>query len=246
MHANAVSPIASLSLIAIAGLAFVHTAVAQSCEARSSAQPLSVVELYTSEGCSSCPPADQWLSTLKGKDGVLALAFHVNYWDKLGWPDRFATSAITQRQRQQQRSSGAAYVYTPQVVVNGMDTPAWGHGAIKPLPASPVQISLVREGARVTATVTGGSASLQLAGYWAVLEDGHATRVRAGENAGSTLQHDHVVAHYQPVPVWGSSGTPQKLLFEMPAATSSQPRRVVFVVTDPAGAKPLHAAVLRC
>ncbi len=85
-----------------------------------------LVELYTSEGCSSCPPADRWLSQLKGQDDVVALAFHVDYWDRLGWKDRFASAEHTQRQAQQQRSNGARFSYTPQVVVNGRDRPSWG------------------------------------------------------------------------------------------------------------------------
>jgi hypothetical protein len=72
---------------------------AASCSASSAATPPAVVELYTSEGCSSCPPADRWLSALKGRSDVIALAFHVNYWDKLGWPDRFANAAATGRER---------------------------------------------------------------------------------------------------------------------------------------------------
>jgi hypothetical protein len=229
-------------------LVFAPNARAQSCQAQSPAKPLAVVELYTSEGCSSCPPADKWLSGLKGKDGVLALAFHVNYWDKLGWPDRFATPQITQRQHQLQRGSGAAYVYTPQVIVNGNDTPAWGNASVKPAAPTSVQIALVREGSTVKATVAGGAALTQLAGYWAILEDGHSTRVRAGENAGSTLLHDNVVAHYQPVAAWSAGAAAHPLAFEIPAAVANttRPRRVVLVVTDGQGAKPLQATVLSC
>ena len=80
---------------------------ASACETRASAQPPAIVELYTSEGCSSCPPADRWLSSLKGRDDTIALAFHVDYWDRLGWPDRFATAANTERQQQLSRASGA-------------------------------------------------------------------------------------------------------------------------------------------
>ncbi len=245
------APIAVVSATALLSallLVCANSAKAQSCQAQSPAKPLAVVELYTSEGCSSCPPADKWLSGLKGKDGVLALAFHVNYWDKLGWPDRFATAQITQRQHQLQRGSGAAYVYTPQVIVNGNDTPAWGHASVKPAALSAVQIALVREGSTVKATVAGGAAATPLAAYWAILEDGHSTRVRAGENAGSTLLHDNVVAHYQPVAAWSASAAPHPLSFEIPAAVANtnRPRRVVLVVTDGQGAKPLQAAVLGC
>jgi hypothetical protein len=245
-------------------LAGTAAAQAQSCAAQSSAKPPAVVELYTSEGCSSCPPADKWLSSLKGKDQVLALAFHVNYWDKLGWPDRFASPQITQRQHQLQRGSGAQYVYTPQVIVNGADTPAWSGTRLKPPAPSPLQITLVREGKSVKATVVNaangtssspnsgapaGAWAGNFGGYWAVLEDGHATKVRAGENAGETLLHDNVVVQYQPVVAWAAGSSPQQFVFEPAAASTpatAPSRRVVFVVTDGAGSKPLQVAVLAC
>ena len=95
------------------------------CLARSGAMAPTVVELYTSEGCSSCPPADRWLSTLKGQPGVLALAFHVNYWDRLGWPDRFASAEATARQHELAQRAGSRNVYTPQVIANGRDWRFW-------------------------------------------------------------------------------------------------------------------------
>ena len=235
----------TLPLIAAAVMATASASLqaASQCEARSGAQPPAVVELYTSEGCSSCPPADRWLSALKGRDDVLALAFHVNYWDQLGWPDRFATPAITERQHLVQRAAGASYVYTPQVVLNGRDLRGWSSAKVSPLPASTVTLALQREGSQVRATVSASSQSL--AGYWAVLEDGHASRVKAGENAGSTLAHDHVVTLYRPVPAWSATAGGKTLTLDLPAATSNA-RRVAFVVTDAAGGKPLQAVALGC
>ena len=78
-----------------------------------------LVELYTSEGCSSCPPADRWLSGLKGRPDVVALAFHVDYWDRLGWKDRFSSPAYSQRQTQLLRSNGARYATRRRCVVDG-------------------------------------------------------------------------------------------------------------------------------
>jgi hypothetical protein len=230
----------------IALLAFVPSLAlsqsAGSCSAQSTAQPPAVVELYTSEGCSSCPPADQWASKLKGRSDVLALAFHVNYWDKLGWPDRFANAATTERQHLLQRAMGTAYVYTPQVVVNGRDQRGWSSASLPRLPDSAINVGLVREGNSVRATV-GGAPSQRLAGFWAVLEDGHASRVKSGENAGETLAHDHVVTLYKPVAEW--SAAEQKFTLELPAATSKS-RRIAFVVTDSSGARPLQAVALGC
>ena len=227
---------------AVAAPAFAQSA--GSCSAQSAAQPPAVVELYTSEGCSSCPPADQWASKLKGRSDVLALAFHVNYWDKLGWPDRFANAATTERQHLLQRSMGTSYVYTPQVVLNGHDLRGWSDASLPRLPASPISVALVREGSSVRASI-GASAPQRLAGFWAVLEDGHSSRVKSGENAGETLAHDHVVTLYKPVAEWSVGNATQSFTLDLPASTSKS-RRVAFIVTDPSGAKPLQAVALGC
>ncbi len=233
-------------LLALASLLPVATLAqaANTCTAQSSAQPPAVVELYTSEGCSSCPPADKWLSTLKGRPDVLALAFHVNYWDKLGWPDRFANAVTTERQHLLQRVNGAAFVYTPQVVMNGKDMRDWPGASMQRLPASPITVALAREGNTVRATV-GATAAQRLGGYWAVLEDGHQSRVKAGENSGETLSHDHVVTLYKPLSPWSAASDAQSFTLDLPAATSKS-RRVVFVVTDQTGARPLQAVALGC
>jgi hypothetical protein len=214
------------------------------CSLHGTAQPPAVVELYTSEGCSSCPPADRWLSTLKGRSDVIALAFHVNYWDRLGWPDRFATPAITERQHQQAQSSGSSYVYTPQVLHNGRDWRHWSGSAPARLPVSNVALTLTRDGNTVTASV--GPGNDRLAGYWAVLEDGHSSRVKAGENAGETLKHDHVVTLYQPVEAWAARDATKSLTLALPAASAGTARRVVFVVTEAASQRPVQALALGC
>jgi hypothetical protein len=220
-------------------------AAAASCHAASAERPPAVVELFTSEGCSSCPPADRWLSALTGREReVIALAFHVNYWDSLGWPDRFATRATTERQHRLQRTANARYVYTPQVIVNGRDERAWSAAALPRLAATPITLALQRDGTRVTARVNAPPRSA-LAGYWAVLEDGHASRVKAGENAGTTLAHDHVVVQYHPLAAWTAGSGERSFEVELPPA-GAQARRVVFVVTDAAGARPLQALALGC
>ena len=218
-------------------------AAAQTCELQAAAQPPAIVELYTSEGCSSCPPADRWLSTLKGRSDVIALAFHVNYWDRLGWPDRFATPAITERQHLLAQSSGSSYVYTPQVMHNGRDMRQWSGASLSRLPSSKVTLTLKREGNAVSASVGAGSG--RLAGYWAVLEDGHSSRVKAGENAGETLKHDHVVTAYKPLDAWTAGDAAKTFTLDLPAATAAT-RRVVFVVTDAASQRPVQALALAC
>ena len=224
----------------------------QGCLAKSDDVPPAVVELYTSEGCSSCPPADQWLSTLKGKEGVLALSFHVNYWNHLGWKDPFATEATTQRQHQIKQALGAAYVYTPQVLLNGKDHRLWRLGGtlgLAPLPAGAAPgVQLQRVGSQVTARVAPAPAHPSLAAYWAVLQDGLANRVTRGENAGETLRHDHVVSYYQPVPSWpGQAGQVLQLTVPtLPAAQTGTAQRIVLVVTDNTLTQPVQAVALSC
>lgn len=218
------------------------------CSASSTEQAPTVVELYTSEGCSSCPPADRWLSSLKAQGEVLALSFHVNYWDRLGWPDRFASPAITQRQYQLPANRASNQVYTPQVVVNGADWRRWPQlpgvsARDKSLPK--LQLSRNGSGTVVLDVTADPGRAGQLAGYWAVLEDGHQSLVKAGENAGATLKHDHVVRLYQPVAPW-PAGTAQGLSLAVNAGLPAHPRRVVFVLVDAATQKPIQALALAC
>jgi hypothetical protein len=227
---------------ALLGAACVHAGPV--CEARSGAAPPALVELYTSEGCSSCPPAERWLNSLKAGPELIALAFHVNYWDQLGWTDRFATPATTERQRELARVHGRDGVYTPQVVLSGADWRGWGRGAVPaPRPASaPPTLRLLREGNDVSAEVgaTAGSRA-ELGGYWVVLEDGLVTQVRAGENAGATLRHDHVVRFYKPVPSWPAA-QPRTWRLALEPGTLKPAQRAVFVVTE--RAQPVQALAL--
>ncbi|MEO6626431.1 MAG: DUF1223 domain-containing protein [Burkholderiaceae bacterium] len=216
------------------------------CEARSGAVAPTIVELYTSEGCSSCPPADRWLSTLKGSAEVLPLAFHVTYWDRLGWPDRFATPEATARQNELARLAGSSQVYTPQVVVGGRDWRNWPQLPQRNTAAAPVQAVLTRDGERVTAQVAASSSGpTRLSGYWAVLENGHQSKVKAGENAGETLNHDHVVRLYKPVPGWAAPDGYSATL-SVSRGAPEFPRRVVFVITDAATQRPMQALALGC
>src|SRR6516225_6094156 len=118
-HGRALAALAIAA--ALAAGASTRAAAEAACTAQSGPTVPAVVELYTSEGCSSCPPAELWLSQLKGRDGVVTLAFHVDYWDSLGWKDRFAQPQFTQRQNASQRSSGARFAYTPQVILDSRD-----------------------------------------------------------------------------------------------------------------------------
>jgi hypothetical protein len=231
--------------IGLAGAA--APASASTCEARSSSTVPTAVELYTSEGCSSCPPADRWLSTLKGRNDVIALAFHVTYWDRLGWPDRFASREFTQRQYDQASREGRAQVYTPQVVAQGQDWRGWPKlpGA-RPDAAAPV-VTLQREGDSVRASVApaAGRGETSFSGYWAVVEDGHQTAVRAGENAGENLRHDHVVRLLKPLPAWSAAAGTSSAL-SVTRGDAAFPRRVLFVVTEGRTQRPVQAVALAC
>ena len=239
---------------AIAGLAaFAQTPLraADACMAKSARGIAPVVELYTSEGCNSCPPADKWLSKLKTDPNVVALAFHVDYWDRLGWKDRFASAAFTDRQATQQASNGARFSYTPQVVVDGQDRKDWWSLAtpVATRLAAPVDVVLARDGDRVTATVAASARSpKRLAAYWAVTEQGHVTAVKAGENQGVTLHHDFVVRDYKSVPAWvASAETPQTIVFQ-PAGggDAAHPREVNLVVVDAETGRPVQAVKIGC
>lgn len=117
-------------LLAITAQFFIATLAGASCSATSPVTAGHLVELYTSEGCSSCPPADRWLRNLPARDDVVALAFHVDYWDYLGWRDRFADSRFTDRQRAMAARAGSGTVYTPEVALDGREWRRWSSGAL--------------------------------------------------------------------------------------------------------------------
>lgn len=219
---------------------------ADTCSVRSAGAAPLVVELYTSEGCNSCPPADRWLSTLKGRADVVSLAFHVDYWDRLGWKDRFASPAWTQRQQEVVPRSGARFSYTPQVLVNGRDYRQWPSlPAASRTAGAAVELQIERDGAGYVARVAGAGAR-ELSGYWAVTEDGHRTQVKSGENAGVALEHDAVVRELQPVARIGEAPLRFTPRTAPDAVSGPLPRKLHFVVTDARSGEPLQAAKLPC
>ena len=246
-----VSPVLSLALVVVGLMAMAQQAVAaDACMAKSGSRATPVVELYTSEGCSSCPPADRWLSTLAADPAVVALAFHVDYWDRLGWKDRFSSASFTERQAQEQATDGARFSYTPQVVINGRDARDWPSPAALDdgRPTAPIEIALARQGDHVAATVVAGArAPKRLAAFWAVTEQGHVSNVKAGENQGSTLHHDFVVRDYRPVAAWSSSDATRTLGFDLTGnADPAHPRGVNLIVVDADTGRPLQALKLGC
>ncbi|MBC7604375.1 MAG: DUF1223 domain-containing protein [Ramlibacter sp.] len=221
-------------------------AQAPMCRAESTAALTPVIELYTSEGCSSCPPADRWLSTLKpvaANGKAVVQAFHVGYWDYIGWVDRFAAPAYTSRQRQVSSQSGQSGVYTPQLIRNGRDSRDYS-SATRSSDSAKARIVLQRNDKDAfEATVTPAEDVTSWAAYWTVTENGHSSKVKAGENSGELLQHDFVVRQYVPL---GEYMGASKVTLRSIAPDPAHARQVNLVVFDPKTGKPLQALSLGC
>jgi hypothetical protein len=153
-----------------------------------------VVELFTSQGCSSCPPADRILGELARRPGVLALSHHVDYWDRLGWKDPYSSPDATKRQRDYARALGLRTIYTPQMVIDGRidvvgnDPAAVARALARAKDPSPLALSLPRSGDELV--LRGHAARLRRIDF---LPEARATRVLAGENKGRALAHANVV-----------------------------------------------------
>jgi hypothetical protein len=233
--------------IALAATAGASASSAATCEATSPATLTPVLELYTSEGCSSCPPADKWLSGLKqaaAQGQVVAQAFHVGYWDYIGWVDRFAAPVHTQRQRDIAAANGQRGIYTPQLVRNGQDWRNYGAALAGRAEAARAAIQLRKiEADAFEATIAPGPGVRQWTAYWTVTEHGHANKVKAGENAGELLQHDFVVRQYVPA---GQYEGKQVLRLRTVPATPQHPRQVNLVIAEPRTGRTLQALSLSC
>jgi hypothetical protein len=216
------------------------------CKAESGKNLTPVIELYTSEGCSSCPPADRWVSTLKpvvASGRAVVQAFHVGYWDYIGWVDRFATPAHTTRQRQVASWNGLPNIYTPQVVRNGQDWRDFAR-ALGSSEAAKASIALQQSApGAFSAMVTPAEGDRPWSAYWTVTEHGHSSKVKAGENAGELLQHDFVVRQY--VPLGDYRGASTVTLRAVPG-DAAHARQVNLVVFDPRSGRTLQALSLAC
>jgi hypothetical protein len=164
---------------------------------------VNLVELYTSEGCSSCPPAEAWLSSLQKHEGLwrdlVPVAFHVDYWDNLGWKDRYASPVFTHRQRLYRDAWKGRYIYTPAVAVNGEPWQDWRLStAALPLETNDVgtiELSFEDNTLNMTWNPVEPFAKAYEA-YVTVIGFGIESSVKAGENSGRTLTHDFVVLQY--------------------------------------------------
>ncbi len=169
-----------------------------------------VVELFTSQGCSSCPPADALISELAGRDDVIALALHVDYWDYIGWKDIFANPAFTARQKSYARAAGHNTIYTPQMIVDGEDHVVgfqpmvladiiMDHRDAEPK----IRVSLDRSGdsATIAAETLSGTPErmiVQLVRYIPA----ETVEIARGENAGRTLTYHNIVTEWRTVAKW--------------------------------------------
>jgi hypothetical protein len=155
-----------------------------------------VVELFTSQGCYSCPPADEILGELVERDDILPLAFHVTYWDRLGWPDTLGLEAGTARQESYARSLGTGRMYTPQMVVQGLIDVV---GSQRSRVMRALEIAAEHTASSVDVRVEGGRLTVEAGGpkgavvLLAAFDDVNEVAIDRGENAGKTLTYHHSV-----------------------------------------------------
>lgn len=247
----------------IALLARAPAADAQTCRKDSPAHKVALVELYTSEGCSSCPPADRWLSALVSKsrdERVVALALHVDYWDYLGWRDRFASPVFTQRQNTLSKLRKSQFAYTPEVFLGMREFRGWHsssdvESAVREINRLPAQADItlsLQAGASARERVVHavfrlrpGTAAPQAQGHIAIYEDMLSTAVERGENRGATLRHDRVVRQWLgPLPLHGGAADVLRTI-AIPPEWQPDHLGVAAFVEDPSAGVILQASSLQ-
>ena len=239
-----------MSKLVAALLTMVLIGVADVAWADDSNAPV-VVELFTSEGCSSCPPADALLFDLRARKNVIALAFHVDYWDYLGWKDRFARHDFTTRQRAYARALGSPMVYTPQLVVDGeMHVVGSNRGAVDAAiaQARATNAHMVDVGLDWTAnhslviSIPAADRPVNDATIWFVrYERGAETQVTAGENAGRLLKHANIVDELAAIGMWDGQPLSITLPWEAIAEGSDQQFGCAILI-QPEGLGPILGA----
>ena len=194
-----------------------------------------VVELFTSQGCSSCPPADKILGEIAKQDNVIALALHVDYWDYIGWKDQFAQPKFTNRQRDYARAAGERTIYTPQMVIGGKDHVIGSRPMLiasllqKHAAKTPeVNVQLQRQGTTITIEADANSDLRRNAAVQLVTYRPNATvDIGRGENAGRRITYHNIVQEWIDIGSWNGSGT-----F---SANAEVPMDVPFVVLVQSG-----------
>jgi hypothetical protein len=213
------------------------------CAAATNAQPRPVVvELFTSQGCSSCLPADAYLGTLSARSDVLALAFHVDYWDELGWHDRFALAQSVERQNTYARNLRRSSVYTPQLVIDGR-----GDALGSDRRTIAKALSGNRDGVPVAVSISaaevvvgiGAQAGVTPSDVMFVAYLHHAvSAIGRGENAGRTLDEFNIVRNIRTLGLWKG----QLETFHVPLASLPPDATDVAVLVQPSGQGPIIGA----
>jgi len=198
-----------------------------------------VVELYTSQGCSSCPPADALMAKLAQMPGVIGLSLHVDYWDYIGWADTFGQASFTERQKAYAHASGEKMIYTPQMIVAGVarvagNQPGEVAAALAAVKPSPVTLTLIRQGDDlvINASTTQALANpvvVQLVHY----TDHAEVEIKRGENSGLKVVYNNIVTSWQKVGDW-SGVEPLQLV----TAAGEGPVVVILQVRAPDGVGP--------
>ena len=220
-------------VLPVLGLLISSSVLAGKLNVQSPSQRVSLLELYTSEGCSSCPPADDWMSKLKTDPRlwkeVVPVAFHVDYWDYIGWPDRFAIKEAGQRHRRFAQYRHIRQVYTPGLILAGKEWRGWFQNPNLQLSqtANVGKLSLQVDGPKLVSdfeSPQGTPANLVL--HVARLGFGLKTDVRDGENAGRKLEHDFVVLGYSTYPM-KSQGQRFQVQGKTPSPSHPAPREAL-------------------
>lgn len=199
-----------LLAFALSSLPF-SVAAAQSCAKHSPAHSVALLELYTSQGCSSCPPADKSMSQLRnnkdsaalGLDQVVPLSLHVDYWNYIGWQDVFSDRIHTDRQRWLSALAGTRTIYTPEMFVDGKELRDWSGGlsaAVKRVNSVPARAEITINLGKIVGSTIAAEVNARAAEagnlYIALYENGLSTEIKAGENSGARLYHDYVVRQW--------------------------------------------------
>jgi hypothetical protein len=249
---NVCFTIAGLLVSALTGAQTPMQSGAQSttCRATSGKNVPAIVELYTSEGCSSCPPADRWLSQQIANTDystkMIALAFHVDYWDYIGWKDAYARADFGTRHSSLVRANGSSTVYTPQLFINGRDDRSWRVG-VAGMNSTPARAMIDveaewRDGKLAfRGRITEGNDTMRI--RYAVVENGISTVVKAGENAGEILKQDAVVRDHAIVSVGADKS------FSINAKLASNVKReksLLHVIAENGRGEAQAAVTLKC
>lgn len=249
-----------IGFVALTGTTASHGVPAQArCAKQSPAHAVALLELYTSEGCSSCPPADRWLSRIAldgpGPDRVVPLAFHVDYWDRLGWKDRFASPRFTERQYALAGQAGSRAVYTPGVFLNFAEFRGWASArfdeALRAVNGKPARADIRLELERPAPGQLAIKADFRLKSgarqsaqaFVALYEQRLSTDVKAGENRAVTLRHDYVVRKWiGPIALNGAAALRKTLALESDWKPGDL--GVAAFVQDAAGREVMQATAL--